>query len=299
MGTSPYDEGDSEQVGAIGRVVGRLGDYQTRDWLVSRGLYLISASVLLFLWTPLIVMLLLSFGENAITIFPFEGFTLDHYVAMLNDERLLRSAWRSIQIATISAAIATVLAVPASFALARFEFPFKETYRIFGILPLIVPGVVLGMALLVYFRTVLGTTPGVMTILLTHGVYGFPFVLLVVTARLYSFDESLEEAARDLGAGPVATFRDITLPIIAPAVAAGFLFAWLRSFEDFIRVFFVRGTVNVLTTTMYSMIQYGASTKMNAISSIIVIGIALVLVVAVALGNVNQFVGDTAEETEE
>jgi ABC-type spermidine/putrescine transport system permease subunit II len=296
MGTSPHSESDSDQVGAIGRVIGRLGDYQTKDWLLSRGLYLISASVLLFLWIPLIVMLLLSFGENAITIFPFEGFTLDYYVAMLNDERLLLSAWRSIQIATISATIATVLAVPASFALARFEFPLKETYRIFGILPLIVPGVVLGMALLIYFRTVLGVTPGLMTILLTHGVYGFPFVLLVVTARLYSFDEALEEAARDLGAGPVATFRDITLPIIAPAVAAGFLFAWLRSFEDFIRVFFVRGTINVLTTTMYSMIQYGASTKMNAISSIIVIAIALVLVVAVVLGSVNQFVGDTTED---
>lgn len=295
MGTSPHSEGDGDQVGAIRRVIGRLSDYQTRDWLVSRGLYLISASVLLFLWIPLIVMLLLSFGENAITIFPFEGFTLDHYVAMLNDEQLLLSAWRSIQIATISATIATVLAVPASFALARFEFPLKETYRIFGILPLIVPGVVLGMALLVYFRTVIGVTPGLMTILLTHGVYGFPFVLLVVTARLYSFDEALEEAARDLGAGPVATFRDITLPIIAPAVAAGFLFAWLRSFEDFIRVFFVRGTMNVLTTTMYSMIQYGASTKMNAISSIIVIAIALVLVVGVVLGSVNQFVGDTTE----
>lgn len=282
----------------MGSILDRFSDYQTRDWLVSRGLYLVSASILLFLWIPLVVMLILSFGENAITIFPFEGFTLEHYAAMLSDERLLRSAWRSIQIATLSATIATVLAVPASFALARFDFPLKETYRIFGILPLIVPGVVLGMALLIYFRTVLGVTPGLMTILLTHGVYGFPFVLLVVTARLYSFDEALEEAARDLGAGPLTTFRDITLPIIAPAVAAGFLFAWLRSFEDFIRVFFVRGTVNVLTTTMYSMIQYGASTKMNAISSIIVIAIGILLVIGVALGNVNQFIGDKPVDSE-
>jgi ABC-type spermidine/putrescine transport system permease subunit II len=149
------------------------------------------------------------------------------------------------------------------------------------------------MALLIYFRSVLGITPGIGTILLTHGVYGFPFVLLVVTARLYSFDTALEEAARDLGAGPITTFRDITLPIIAPAVTAGFVFAWLRSFEDFIRVFFVRGTIDVLTTTMYSMIQYGASTKMNAISSIIVIAIAIILTIGILLGNLNNFVGET------
>jgi ABC-type spermidine/putrescine transport system permease subunit II len=292
MDSSPHNQGKSDQLEGTRMIIGQLGDYQTRDWLVSRSLYVMSASVLLFLWIPLLVMLLLSFGENAITIFPFEGFTLEHYVEMLNDERLLQSAWRSIKIATLSATIATLLAVPASFILARLDFPFKETYRIFSILPLVIPGVVLGMALLIYFRTVLGLTPGILTILLTHGVYGFPFVLLVVTARLYSFDEALEEAARDLGAGLMTTFRDITLPIIAPAVAAGFLFAWLRSFEDFIRVFFVRGTVNVLTTTMYSMIQYGASTKMNAISTVVVIVIALILVVGIIFGNLNQIVTD-------
>lgn len=268
-------------------------DHRTKDRIISRGLYAISVIVLLFLWLPIVIMLFLSFAENAVTLFPFEGFTIRHYTAVLNDEALLRSAGRSIQIATLSATIATLLAVPASFALARFDFPFQESYRIFGILPLIIPGVVLGMALLIYFRSVLGITPGIGTILLTHGVYGFPFVLLVVTARLYSFDTALEEAARDLGAGPITAFRDITLPIIAPAVAAGFIFAWLRSFEDFIRVFFVRGTIDVLTTTMYSMIQYGASTKMNAISSVIVIAIVIILTIGILLGNLNDFVGET------
>ena len=105
-----------------------------------------------------------------------------------------------------------------------------------------------------------------------------------------TFDESLEEAARDLGAGPLETFRDVTLPIVAPAVGAGFLFAWIRSFEDFIRAFFVKGTMDVLTTAMFSMIKYGAAPKMNAISSFIVFVIAVVLAVAMNLGNVTGYV---------
>jgi ABC-type spermidine/putrescine transport system permease subunit II len=93
-----------------------------------------------------------------------------------------------------------------------------------------------------------------------------------------------------LGADPLTTFRDITLPIVAPAVGAGFLFAWIRSFEDFIRVYFVKGTMDVLTTTMFSMIKYGTAPKMNAISSFIVFVIAVVLAIAMNVGNVTGYV---------
>ncbi|WP_423746674.1 ABC transporter permease [Haladaptatus sp. SPP-AMP-3] len=279
-------------------------DHQRRSQLLKYGLYAIAAGLLVFLWIPLAVMMFLSFAVNASTFFPFQGFTLAHYVATFADAGLMLSVWHSVQIATLAASIATAFGVLASFALARYDFPLKETYRSFGILPMVVPGIVLGIALLIYFRTLLPQlfgvviVPGFWTVVLTHSVYGFPFVVLMVTARLYTFDESLEEAARDLGADPLTTFKDITLPIVAPAIGAGFLFAWIRSFEDFIRVYFVKGTLNVLTTSMFSMIKYGTAPKMNAISSFIVFVIAVALAIAMNLGNVTGYVAGTGGDEE-
>ncbi|WP_458185612.1 ABC transporter permease [Haladaptatus sp. NG-WS-4] len=273
-----------------------LFDNRLQERLLHHGLYAVAGALLVFLWIPLLVMVVLSFGVNSSTIFPFKGFTLAHYSATFADLKLLLSMQNSVVVATLSAIIATVLGVLASFALARHDFPYKEVYRTFGILPMIIPGVVFGMALLIYFQTLLGFRTGFLTLVLTHSMYGFPFVLLIVTSRLYTFDTSLEEAARDLGADPLTTFRDITLPIIAPAVGAGFLFAWIRSFEDFIRAHFVSGVKPVLTTYMYGMIKYGAAPKMNAISTFIVVVIAILLAIAMNVGNVTQHVAGTEED---
>jgi len=288
MATETDTETEAPPVERTGRTT--LLDYESKERLLRRGLLVIVGALLVFLWIPLLVMVILSFTVNASTFFPFRGFTLAHYTATFADSGLMRALWHSVQVATIAAVIATVLGVFASFALARYDFFLKSLYRTFGILPMVIPGIVLGMALLIYFRTLLGVQPGFWTVVLTHSVYGFPFVLLIVASRLYTFDESLEEAARDLGADPLTTFRDITLPIVAPAVGAGFLFAWIRSFEDFIRVYFVKGTMDVLTTTMFSMIKYGTAPKMNAISSFIVFVIAVVLAIAMNVGNVTGYV---------
>jgi len=292
-------DGGVESAGEPAREVpaGRslLNHYQT-ERLLGHGLYVYAGLMLLFLWTPLLIMAVLSFGVNAATLVPFEGFTLEHYRATFADSQLLGSLFRSAQVATISASVATVFGVLASFGLVRHEFPFKETFRTFGILPLIIPGVILGLSMLIFFRSVVGISTGFLTLVLTHTVYGFPFVMLPVTARLYSFDESLEESARDLGADTVEAFRDVTFPIVAPAIGAGFLFAWIRSFEDFIRAFFVRGTTKILTTQMYGMIKYGFANKMNTISTVIIVLIAVGLAVAMNVGNVTQYVADSGDE---
>jgi len=282
----------TSETGVENGTYGLLGVDRT-DTILTYGLYLIAAGLLVFLWIPLLVMVALSFMVNTSTLFPYKGVTLSNYAATFADSSLMMALFHSVQIATIAAFIATVLGVLASFALARYDFPYKELYRTLGILPMVIPGVIMGIALLMYFRSLLSVTPGFWTVVVTHSVYGFPFVLLLVTARLYTFDRSLEEAARDLGADPLTTFRDVTLPILAPAVGAGFLFAWIRSFEDFIRAFFVKGTMNVLTTSMFSMIKYGTAPKMNAISSFIVFVIAIALVVAMNLGNVTEYVAGT------
>ncbi|MFB6160301.1 MAG: ABC transporter permease [Haloferacaceae archaeon] len=272
-------------------VTDRFLDYGTRERLITYGFYLFAAAMLVFLWVPLVTVAFLSFGVNTSTILPFQGFTLDNYAVTFATESLMNSFWISVQVATISAGVATVLGVLTSFGLVRFDFRFKETFRTFGILPLIIPGVILGIGLLIFFRSVVGITTGFLTLVLTHSVYGFPFVMLPVTARLYGFDQSLEESARDLGADSIEAFRDVTLPIIAPAIGAGYLFAWIRSFEDFIRAFFVSGTMGVLTTEMYAMIKFGFANKMNAMSTFILFVVAVLLAVAMNFGMVSGFVG--------
>jgi len=271
-------------------------DYEQRERLVRNGFYAFTGLMLLFLWLPLFFVVFLSFGENPVTLFPFEGFTFAHYSETFADTGLWTSFFTSVQVATVASSIATVMGVLASFGVVRHDFKFKETFRSFAIMPIIIPGVILGVALLIFFRSVLDIPTGIPTIILTHSVYGFPFVFLPVTARLISFDRSLEESARDLGADPIEAFRDITLPIIAPAIGAGFLFAWIRSFEDFVRAFFVSGTADVLTTEMFGMITYGFANKLNTTSTIIMVLIAITLALAMNFANVTQYVTRSENE---
>lgn len=278
-------------------VGGRI-DHRTSGRLLGLGLYGYLIAVMAFLWIPLVAIIVLSFAVNADVIFPFQGFTLHNYASTFADDALMGSLLNSVLIATVSATIATVLGLLTAFGVVRYDFPFKESFRTFAVLPMIIPGVILGIALLIFFRSLVRTNTGFLTIILTHSVYGFPFVFLPVTARLYSFDESLEEAARDLGAGQLTTFRDVTLPIIAPAVLAGFIFAFIRSFEDFIRVLFVRGPMKVLTISMYGMIKYGNAPKMNAISTFILFVMAVLLAVGMNIGDVISYF-EAAPESDE
>jgi ABC-type spermidine/putrescine transport system permease subunit II len=260
--------------------------------LIRYALYVYAVLLLLFLWAPLAQIVFLSFADNARTVFPFQGFALEHYRATLADTGLLESVVRSAVVATVSSSLATVIGVLASLGIVRYEFPFKQTFRVAIILPLVVPGVILGLTLLVFFRSIVGIPTGFVTLVLTHSVYGLPFVVLPVTTRLYSFDESLRESARDLGADPVEAFVDVTLPLILPAVGAGFLFAWIRSFEDFIRAFFVRGTEQIMTTQMFALIRFGGAGVMNALSTLIIVAIAVALALAMNVGNVTEYVAD-------
>ncbi|PSP54758.1 ABC transporter permease [Halobacteriales archaeon QS_1_67_19] len=245
-----------------------------------------TALALAFLWLPLVFIVALSFAENAATLFPFRGLTLTHYAETLRNESLLRSVANSFAVATTAAAIATAVGVLGSFALVRYDVPLSGMVRVGVVLPMVVPGVILGIGLLVFLRTVLWVSPGFLPTVLTHAVYGLPFVVLLVSARLAAFDETLEEAARDLGADPIEAFRDVTLPAVAPAVAAGFLFAWVRSFEEFIRAYFVSGTMDVLTTSMYAMLAYGTAPQLNVIATLVLFVLATLLAVAMNVGDV-------------
>lgn len=279
---------------------GRFLDHRTVEGLLQVSLYGAATLLVMFLWVPLATMIFLSFAENAVTIFPFHGFTLDNYVVAIENPAMRRSLRGSVTIATLAASIATVLGVLSSFAITRYRFKLREIYRTFGIIPMVIPGIILGVALRIYFQNLLGILPGFLTVVLAHSLYGLPFVLLIVSARLYTFDESLEEAARDLGADPITTFRDVTLPIIAPAVGAGFLFAWIRSFEDYIRALFLTGpNTDVLTIWMFSLIKHLHAPELNAVSSLIVFFVAIALAIAMNVGNVTGYVAGTHENVKD
>ena len=280
----------------------RFLDRRQVERLLQGGLYGFAVVMMLFLWLPLLVIIFLSFVESPSVVSP-GGFTLSNYGGLAGDASLHSSVVTSFAIATLSAIIATVLGVLASFALTRYRFKFRELYRTFGIIPMIVPGVILGVGLRFYFQEMPGVDPSFLGTVLTHSLYGIPFVLLIVTARLYTFDETLEEAARDLGADPLTTFRDVTFPVIAPAIGAGFLFAWVRSFEDFIRALFVSG----ISTTPLTQWMFGKITKasaenlltLNAVSTLVVLGIAVALAIAMNVGNVSGYVAGNVDEDEE
>lgn len=278
--------------------LGGLISYSQERALLKYGVYAFTGIALLFLWLPLFAVIFLSFAKNATTVFPFEGFTLNHYAVTFADESLMRAFLQSLLVATPAALVATILGVLASFGIVRYEFPYKETFRVFTILPMVIPGIIIGVALLVFFK-IFNLDLGYMTLVLTHSMYGIPFVVLTVTARLYSFDRALEESARDLGADTIETFRDITLPIIFPAIGAGYMFAWIRSFEDFIRAFFVSGTMSVLTTSMYGLIKFGFAFKLNTMSTIIIFTIGIGLALAMNFGNVVQYVSSQDTEAED
>lgn len=287
----------TDRAGLIGRL-----SWRQIERLLRIGLYGFAALMMLFLWLPLVVIVFLSFTKSP-TVLPFEGFTLGNYQGLGEDARLKSSVVTSLGIATLSATVATVVGVLASFALTRFRFRLRELYRTFGIIPMIVPGVILGVGLRFYFQLVVDIDPSFTATVLTHSLYGFPFVLLIVSARLYTFDESLEEAARDLGADPLTTFRDITLPVIAPAVGAGFLFAWIRSFEDYIRALFVSGvSTTPLTEWMYGTLDKASADNLltlNAVSTLVVLAVAVALAVAMNVSNVTGYVAGTIDQENE
>ncbi|MFB6102352.1 MAG: ABC transporter permease [Haloplanus sp.] len=241
--------------------------------------------VIAFLWFPLLVMVLLSFGSNAYATFPMGAFTLEWYDAALSDGTLLRSILNTLVVATLSAVLATVLGLLGAMALVRRAFPFKKGFRILVIVPMIIPGVVLGIALLVLFQTLASEALSLATIIVAHALYVMPFALLTISSQLYGYDEELEEAGRDLGASRLGVLRTVTLPQLAPSIAAGGLLAFIRSFSEFIRAYFVSGGDTVFTIEVWTMLNHELTPKINAISTIVMFGLIGILLIVYRVGS--------------
>jgi putrescine transport system permease protein len=232
-----------------------------------------------FLYVPIALVILYSFNASRL-VTVWGGFSTKWYGELLSNTQLVDSAKTSLMVAVTSAAIATVLGTCSAVALARYGHFRARLFLTAGIYaPLVMPEVIIGLALLMTFVT-LGFERGFWTVVIAHATLGLCYVAVIVRARLADLDRSLEEAAMDLGAGPLGTFFRVTLPLIAPAVIAGFLLAATVSLDDLIIASFTTGPGSTtLPMRIYSAVRLGVTPQINAISSLMIgfVGMALVL----------------------
>jgi spermidine/putrescine transport system permease protein len=226
--------------------------------------------VLFFLYAPILVMALMSFNASEFYALPFH-FTFDWYVKLFRNETILRAAWRSVWIALATVLLATTIGTAAAVALFRYAFPGKRVLKALLFPPIAIPWLITGTAMLVFFFWI-GVGRGAPAVLLGHVALALPYVIVVVGARLETFDIQLEEAARSLGAGFWQITWMVTLPWIASGVVAGALFAFAVSFDQFVVSYFLAQPGDAtLPVVIYTAIRKGFTPEINAVSTIIIV----------------------------
>lgn len=235
---------------------------------------------LAFLYAPILVLVVYSFNDSRL-VTVWGGFSTRWYGALLSDGPLIASALVSLRVALASAAIATVLGTLAALALDRHgRFRGRGLFTGLVHAPMVMPEVITGLSLLLLFVGI-GLERGALTIVIAHATYAVGFVAVVVAARLKGLDRSLEEAASDLGAGRARVLLTITLPLILPAVAAGFLLAITLSLDDLVIASFVSGPgATTLPMRLYSQVRLGVNPEVNAASTLLVAGVTAVVLAA-------------------
>jgi spermidine/putrescine transport system permease protein len=236
--------------------------------------------ILIFLYAPIGVMALMSFNASEFYQLPVQ-FSTVWYERLWQNAAILDSAWRSVWIALVVTVIATLLGTAASIALWRYDFPGKRVLQVLLFPPIAIPWLITGTAMLIFFFGV-GLGRGTPSVILGHVALALPYVIVVVTARLATFDRTLEEAARSLGARPWTVTRAVTLPWIAPGIVAGALFAFAVSFDQFVVSYFLSEPGDTtLPVLIYSAIRKGFTPEINAISTIIIVlSMAIMLIAA-------------------
>jgi len=231
----------------------------------------------IFLYFPIVALIAFSFNNSRRNI-TWKGFTLKYYVKAFHNESLFDAFLNSLIVAGISTAVSTVLGAMLGLALYRFKFPAKNAFDGWIHLPIIIPEICMGVAMLAFFSR-LNITLGLFTITVSHIAFSLPFVAVVVRARMAGFDHSLEEAARDLGANQWQTFKDVTLPYMMPGIVAGALLALTLSLDDFVITFFTSGPGSTtLPIKIFSMVRFSVTPEVNAASTVL-IAITLILTV--------------------
>ena len=235
--------------------------------------------VVAFLYAPIVILVIFSFNDSQLPSFPLSGFTLHWYRQFLSNADLRAALETSAIIAAISSLGAVLLGILASIALVRRRFRAKAPVSALLLSPLVIPYVVFGISLLLFFHAA-GIPRSILTVVIGHVVISLPYTILVLMPRLQQIDVSLEEAAYDLGASRLRTFRSITLPLLLPAVLSAFLIAFTTSFDEYAVASFVVGTRATFPIYLYSALRFPNQLPQVIAVAVVVITISLVVVVA-------------------
>ncbi|ETX27738.1 ABC transporter permease [Roseivivax isoporae] len=229
----------------------------------------------LYVFVPLILMVLMGFKDSKFIGFPITSWTLDWYVGVFEDAEILSTFGYSVAIAVLSTAISVVVGTWIAVVLEGRKFWGRAAMFGMTILPALVPGIISAIAFRIYARA-LGIEPGMGAIVWAHAVHNVPFVVLVVMARLSTLPKSQIEAARDLGADPFVAFLRITVPYLVPAIIGASIFCLLLSFDDFVRSFFLGGYEPTLPVLIFAKLRSGMSPEINAIATVALVLTAVV-----------------------
>jgi spermidine/putrescine transport system permease protein len=223
-----------------------------------------------FLFAPIILLVLFSFNANQYGTLPITGWTTHWYSQVWSDFQIQDAVKTTLQVALEVTLLSTFVGTAAAFPLVRSNLPFRSGIRAGLTLPIMLPGLLIGVSLLSFFTSVLHVQLSNQTAVIGQAVYTTPFVILVVAARLEGFDRSLERAASDLGANTWQRLRYVVLPLIGPAIFAGALFAFTLSLDEFVITLFLIGGGNTLPIYIYTQVKFGITPEVNAIASLLI-----------------------------
>jgi len=246
-------------------------EYTRRTWM-----RLTLLATFVFLYAPIVTLIAFSFNDSRRNIV-WRGFTTKYYEKALGNDDLIEAFVNSLTIALLSTVIATVLGALTALLLWRFRFPGKPVYEGAMALPIVIPEICMGVAMLAFFAKV-GWPSGLpwplslSAIIIAHVSFSFPFVAVVVRARLAGFNQELAEAARDLGANEWRVFWDVMVPFMRPGLVAGALLAFTLSLDDFVITFFTSGPDTVtFPVKVYSMVRFSVTPEVNAASTVLIV----------------------------
>jgi spermidine/putrescine transport system permease protein len=263
-----------------------------RARLIRATLRLWAGLVLAFLYLPIALLILFSFEDSDSVGLPVRSLTTKWYEGIPGNDQLVGAIFTSVVVAGIVACLATLVGTMAAFPLVRARVRWPNAARVLVTMPIMFPGVLIGVGLLIFLAGVLHLQLSLLTVIAGHLVLTMPFVVLIVSARLQGFDRRLEWAAADLGASPARTLWSVVLPLIAPAVVAGALLSVTLSIDEFVVTFFTIGPQLTLPIYFYTQIKFGVTPEVNAVATLLLIAtilaFSLAALLASAIGRVRR-----------
>ncbi len=227
--------------------------------------------VYIFMFAPIVAVVILSFNPQQFGSFPMEGFSFRWYIRLAQNDAILMAFKNSMILGSLTSIVVTAVAIPAAMAFVRYEFPFKNALNTLLLTPIMIPEVVLGVALLLFIRW-LQQPKSFMLLLIGHVVITLPYVLLVVQARLVGIKRVYEEAALTLGANPFQTFWEVTFPLLMPAIFAGMLFSFTISFDDVTAtLFWATASNQTVPVKIFGMLRNSISPEINALGTVMIV----------------------------